>query len=89
MLSHPLTFLVGYLGVALLVSFFALGPLGVFVLMLTHRRLNRRYVTGVYWGISATAFGFMILHYLLYLRGYGVTDWSALFGDIFYPPQYF
>ena len=34
MLSHPLTFLVGYLVITFIVSFALIGPLGVFVSML-------------------------------------------------------
>ena len=89
MMSHPLTFLVGYVLVTCLVSFVAVGPLVVFGSMLFRRRMEKRHTEGVYLGASATAFAFMILHYLLYLRGYGISDWSRLFGDIFYPPRYF
>ena len=89
MISHPLTFLIGYVLAVFIVSFVAIGPLVVFVSMLFRRRMDKRHTEGVYLGASATAFAFMILHYLLYLRGYGVTNWSRLFGDIFYPPQYF
>ena len=89
MLSHPLTFLIGYLVLAFIVSSVALGPLVVFGTMLFRRKMEKRHVEGVYLGATITAFAFMILHYLLYLRGYAVTDWSKLFTEIFYPPQYF
>ena len=89
MLSHPLTFLIGYLVSIFIVSFLVVGPLGVFVSMLLRRRMEKRYTEGLYLGISTTSFGFMILHYLLYLRGYRITDWSTLLRDIFYPPAYF
>ena len=89
MLSHPLTFLVGYLVVTFTVSFLIVGPLGVFVSMMFRRRMEKRYTEGFYLGISTTSFGFMILHYLLYLRGYRVTDWSSILKDIFYPSAYF
>jgi len=89
MMSHPLTFLAGYVLATFIVSFVAVGPLVVFVSMLFRRRMEKRYTEGVYLGASATAFAFMILHYLLYLRGYSMTKWSTLFGDIFYPPRYF
>jgi hypothetical protein len=89
MLSHPLTFLVGYLVVTFIVAFAALGPLAVFAVMMFVRRMEKRFTEGVYLGAAITAWGFMMLHYLLYLRGYGVSDFSRLFGDIFYPPQFF
>jgi hypothetical protein len=89
MLSHPMTFLVGYLVITFILSFAVLGPLVVFVSMAFRRRIEKRFTEGVYLGAAITAWGFMILHYLLYLRGYGVSDWSLLFGDIFYPPRYF
>ena len=89
MLSHPVTFLVGYLVVTFAVSFVVLGPAVVFGVLLFRRRHERRYCQGVYLGAAVTGYGFMILHYLLYLRGYGVSDWSRLFSDIFYPPQHF
>ena len=89
MLSHPLTFLVGYLVITFIVSFLVVGPLGVFISMLFRHRIEKRYTQGLYMGISMTSFGFMILHYLLYLRGYRITDWSTLLRDIFYPPAYF
>jgi hypothetical protein len=71
------------------VSFFVIGPLVVFVSMLFRRRMGKRFNEGLYWGASIASFSFMILHYLLYLRGYSITDWSTLLMDIFYPPQYF
>ena len=89
MMSHPLTFLVGYVLVTFILSFVVAGPLVVFVSMLFRRRLEKRYAEGVYLGASVAAFAFMLLHYLLYLRGYGITDWSRMFGDIFYPSRYF
>lgn len=89
MLSHPITFLVGYLVITFIIAFAVLGPLVVLGSMLFRRRMDKRFTEGVYLGGAIAAWGFMILHYLLYLRGYGVSDWSGLFGDIFYPPQYF
>jgi hypothetical protein len=89
MLSHPVTFLVGYLVVTFAVSFVVLGNAAVFGVLLFRRRHERRYFQGVYLGAAVTGYGFMILHYLLYLRGYAVSDWSRLFSDIFYPPQHF
>ncbi|OQY05135.1 MAG: hypothetical protein B6I25_06125 [Planctomycetales bacterium 4572_13] len=89
MISHPLTFLVGYVLVTFILSFVVVGPLVVFMSILFRRRVEKRYTDGLYLGASATAFAFMILHYLLYLRGYGMTKWSTLFGDIFYPSRYF
>jgi len=89
MLSHPLTFLVGYLVVTFIVAFAVLGPLVVFISMMFRRRMEKRFTEGVYLGAAITAWVFMILHYLLYLRGYGITDFSRLFRDIFYPPKYF
>jgi hypothetical protein len=89
MVSHPLTFLVGYLVATFIVSFLVVGPLGVFFSMLFRRRMEKRYSEGFYLGISTTSFGFMIFHYLLYLRGYRVTEWSSIVKDIFYPPTYF
>jgi hypothetical protein len=89
MLSHPLTFLVGYVLVTLILSFVVVGPLVVFVSMLFRRRLEKRYAEGVYLGASVAAFAFMLLHYVLYLRNYAITDWSSLFSDIFYPSRYF
>ncbi|MHC4855083.1 MAG: hypothetical protein ACYS72_01605 [Planctomycetota bacterium] len=89
MLSHPITFLVGYLVVTFIIAFAGLGPLTVLVMVLSRRRMQKPFVNGVYLGSAITAWGFMILHYLLYLRGYGISDWSTLFGDIFYPTQYF
>ncbi len=89
MLSHPLTFLVGYVLATFIVSFVAIGPLVVFVSMLFRRRMEKRHTEGLYLGASATAFAFMILHYLLYLRGYKISDWSKLVIDIFYPSRYF
>ena len=89
MLSHPLTFLIGYLVSTFIVSLLVVGPLGVFISMLFRRRIEKRYTQGLYMGISMTSFTFMILHYLLYLRGYRITDWSTLLRDIFYPPAYF
>ena len=88
-MSHPLTFLVGYVLVTFIVSFAAVGPLAVFVSMLFRRRMEKRHSEGLYLGAAVTGFAFMMLHYLLYLRNYAITDWSRLFGDIFYPPQYF
>ena len=89
MLSHPITFLVGYVLVTFILSFVVIGPLVVFVSLLFRRRMEKRFNEAFYWGASATAFAFMILHYLFYLRGYGITSWSRLLKDIFYPPQYF
>ena len=89
MMSHPLTFLVGYVLVTFAVSFIAVGPLAVFALTIFRRRSEKRYAEGFYLGASATAFAFMILHYALYLRGYGITKWSKLITDIFYPSRYF
>ena len=89
MLSHPLTFLIGYLVATFIVSFLVVGPLGVFISMLFRRRVEKRYTQGLHMGISMTSFAFMTLHYLLYLRGYAVTDWSSLLKDIFYPPACF
>ncbi|MHC5096670.1 MAG: hypothetical protein ACYSOL_00865, partial [Planctomycetota bacterium] len=83
MVSHPLTFLVGYLVATFIVSFLVVGPLGVFISMLFRRRMEKCYTQGLYMGISMTSFAFMILHYLLYLCGYAVTDWSSLLKDIF------
>ena len=43
----------------------------------------------VFWlGVLATSFFFMVLHYLLYLRGYVINDYSCLFYELFYPPQF-
>ena len=89
MLTHPITFLAGYLVGAFVLSFAAVGPLAVFISMLPHPRLDKRRNRGLYLGAAATAFAFMVLHYLLYLRGYRLGDWSALLHDIFYPPRYF
>ena len=89
MMSHPLTFLVGYVLVTFILSFVAIGPLVVFVSMSFRRRMEKRYTEGIYLGASTTAFAFMTLHYLLYLRGYAITNWSRLFADIFYPSRYF
>lgn len=89
MLSHPLTFLVGYLVVTFIVSFIVIGPLIVFVSMTFRRKMEKRYTEGVYLGAAVTGWAFMIIHYLLYLRNYAISDWSRLFGDIFYPSQYF
>jgi hypothetical protein len=89
MLSHPLTFLVGYLVMTFIISFVALGPLVVFVTMLFRRKMEKRHTEGIYLGATITAFAFMVFHYLLYLRGYYISDWSKLFGDIFYPSRYF
>lgn len=89
MLSHPMTFLIGYLVGAFLLSFVAVGPLVVFMVTLFGGKHERRYWKGVYYGAASTAFIFMILHYLLYLRGYNITDWSEVIGDIFYPPPNF
>ena len=89
MLSHPLTFLIGYLVSTFIVSFLVVGTLGVFISMLFRRRIEKRYTQGLYMGISMTSFAFMTLHYLLHLRGYDVTDWSSLLKEIFYPPAYF
>ena len=89
MLSHPITFLVGYVVVTFILSFVLIGPLVVFVSMMFRRKMEKRHTEGVYLGAAVTGFGFMILHYLLYLRGYVISDWSELFGDIFYPPRYF
>jgi len=89
MLSHPITFMGGYLVMTFITAFAALSPLVVFVSMVFRRRMERRFTEGLYLGAAITAWGFMILHYLLYLRGYGVNDWSRLFADIFYPPRYF
>lgn len=89
MLSHPMTFLVGYLVVTFIIAFAVLGPLVVFGSMAFCRRMDKRFTEGVYLGAAITAWGFMILHYLLYLRGYGVTDWSKLFIEVFYPPKFF
>lgn len=89
MLSHPLTFLVGYVLIATFLSFVLIGPLVVFVSMVFRRRTEKRFNEGLYLGASIVAFAFMLLHYLLYLRGYHVGSWSTLFGDIFYPPRYF
>lgn len=89
MLSHPLTFLVGYLVVTFILAFAVLGPAVVFAVTMFVRRMEKRFTEGVYLGAAITAFGFMILHYLLYLRGYSISSFSRLFSDIFYPPQYF
>lgn len=89
MLSHPLTFLIGYLVVTFIVSFVVIGPLVVFVSMMFRRKMEKRYTEGVYLGAAVTSWAFMIAHYLLYLRGYAISDWSRLFGDIFYPSRYF
>ncbi|MEN8127268.1 MAG: hypothetical protein ABFR90_05615 [Planctomycetota bacterium] len=89
MLSHPLTFLIGYLVMTFIVSFAMLGPLAAFVSLPFRRKLEKHYTRGFYLGTAITAFAFMALHYALYLRGYRVTDWSRLFREIFYPPQYF
>ena len=89
MLSHPLTFLVGYIVVTFIISFALIGPLVVFVSLLFRRKMEKRHTEGVYLGAAVTGFGFMVLHYLLYLRCYGINDCSELFGDIFYPPRYF
>ena len=89
MLSHPLTFLIGYLIATFIVSFLVVGTLGVFISMLFRRRIEKRYTQGLYMGISMTLFAFMLLHYPLYLRGYAFTDWSSLLKEIFYPPAYF
>ena len=89
MLSHPLTFLVGYVLIAAILSVVIIGPLAVFVSMALRRRTEKRFNEGLYLGASIAVFAFMLLHYLLYLRGYAVTDWSSLLKDIFYPPAYF
>ena len=83
MLSHPLTFLIGYLIATFIVSFLVVGTLGVFISMLFRRRIEKRYTQGLYMGISMTSFAFMTLHYLLHLRGYSITNWSSLLKDIF------
>jgi len=75
--------------ITFVIAFVVIGPLVVFISMLFRRRYDKRRSDGLYWGVAATAFAFMILHYLLYLRGYVITDFSAVFRDIFYPPQYF
>lgn len=90
MLSHPLTFLVGYIAGSLALSFGVLGPIVALAAQaLPKRRFDRRHQKGLWIGASVTSFFFMMLHYLLYLRGYGVTDWSALWREIFYPPRGF
>lgn len=89
MLSHPLTFLAGYLILTFIMAFVLFGPLVVFVTLLFRRKLEKRYTEGVYLGAAVTSYGFMILHYVLYLRGYRITEWSGLFKDVFYPPMYF
>lgn len=89
MLSHPLTFLIGYLFVSFAVSFLMLGPLVSFVFILFSKRHDKRYSEGLYLGSSSASFAFMVLHYLLYLRGYSITNGSTLFKDIFYPPSSF
>ena len=89
MMSHPLTFLAGYLVVTFIISFIVAGSLAVFGIMLFRRKAEKRYNEGIYLGAAVTGWVFMILHYLLYLRGYYLTDWSKLIGDIFYPSRYF
>ena len=89
MLSHPAIFLIGYLLVTFILAFVVLGPAVVFAVKLFARHMEKRYVDGVYLGAAVTGYGFMILHYLLYLRGYAMTDWTQVFGDIFYPPASF
>ena len=89
MLTHPMTFLIGYLVVTFIISSMAAGPLVVFVSMLFRRKSEHLYTKGVWLGASITAWAFMILHYLLYLRGYRISSFSRLFRDVFYPPQYF
>lgn len=90
MLSHPLTFLAGYLMGAIALSFGVIGPLAALgAEALLGRRADRDYQKGLRAGISGTCLAFMVLHYLLYLRGYGLTDWSALWSDLFYPPLVF
>ena len=59
MLSHPLTFLIGYLIATFIVSFLVVGPLGVFISMLFRRRIEKRYTQGIYVGISMTLFVFL------------------------------
>lgn len=89
MLSHPITFLAGYLVVTFILSFAVLGLLAAFISMAFERRMGKRYTEGIYLGAAMTAWGFMILHYLLYLRWYAITDWSKLFIEVFYPSRYF
>lgn len=89
MVSHPLTFLAGYLVITFIIAFVLLGPGVVFVSMLFRRKLERRFTEGIYFGAASMAYGFMILHYLLYLRGYRITHWPSVFKDVFYPPAYF
>ncbi|HOK95768.1 MAG TPA: hypothetical protein PK052_00630 [Anaerohalosphaeraceae bacterium] len=90
MLSHPLTFLTGYLAGAFALSFGIIGPLAALAAeFFGGRRTDRQYLKGLRAGISGTCLAFIVLHYLLYLRGYGITDWSAVWSDLFYPPSVF
>ena len=86
MVSHPMTFLIGYLVGAFVLSFVVIGPVMVLIITLFADKHEKRYWKGVYYGAATTAFIFMILHYLLYLRGYTITNWTEIPGDIFYPP---
>jgi hypothetical protein len=89
MLSHPMTFLAGYLIMTFIIAFVIVGPGAVFVSMLFRRKLEKRFTDGIYLGAAVTAYGFMVLHYGLYLRGYRITHWPDLLKDVFYPPAYF
>ncbi len=46
MISHPLTFLVGYVLVTFILSFVVVGPLVVFMSILFSRRVEKRYTDG-------------------------------------------
>ena len=59
MLSHPITFLVGYILITFILSFVVVGPLVVFVSMFFRRRMEKRFNEAFYWGASVTAFGFI------------------------------
>lgn len=87
MMSHPLTFLIAYLVCTFVLAFIGLGPLTVFGVLLFKRHMEKRFVEGVYLGAGIASWIFMILHYLLYLRGYRITQWTTLLKDVFYPPS--
>ncbi len=90
MISHPITFLVGYLLVGLALSFGILGPVVMFLVkFLSRRTFDEKYIKGVYIGGSVAGFLFIILHYVLYLWGYRISDWSRIIHDAFYSPLHY
>ena len=90
MLSNPMTFLVGYMLVNLVLSFGVAGPLVMFgVKFLSRRTFNERYISGIYFGASVTSFLFIILHYVLYLWGYRINNLSDIIHDAFYSPMHY